>query len=108
MSGGSFSSFTLIHCNSSDSFFCESMNNNEKDSLLTELDDADRAYITDLFYGEIASKLQRLGARLGAVNCGFAGRQYINWVIHFRSAGSGFNIMDFEYDEEGAGLDLDL
>ena len=83
-------------------------NNNEKNFLLTELDDADRAYITDLFYREIVPKLKRLGARLGTVNCGFAGRQYINWVIHFRSAGSGFDIVDFGYDEEGAGTDLDL
>ena len=29
-------------------------------------------------------------------------------MIQFRSVGSFFEIVDFEYDEEGEGLDLDL
>ena len=75
---------------------------------LRELDDDDRIHITDLFFDEVVPKLRRLDARLGTVNCGFAGSRYVNWVIHFRSAGSGFDIVNFEYDEEGAGTDLDL
>lgn len=73
-----------------------------------ELDDGDRVTITDLFFEEIVPKLRKLDARTGTLNCEFAGEEYKNWSIHFRSAGSGFDIVEFEYDEEGAGMDLDF
>ncbi|MFC1869230.1 hypothetical protein ACFL0H_14020 [Thermodesulfobacteriota bacterium] len=80
----------------------------ELNHMLYELDDDDRGYITDLFFEEIVPKLRRLDARIGMLNCDFAGEKYKNWSIRFRSAGSEFDIVEFEYDEEGAGIDLDL
>ena len=62
----------------------------------------------ELFAKEIVPKLIRLHARMGMVNCEFGGEEYGNWQIRFRSRGSDFEIVDFEYDEDGAGLDLDL
>lgn len=73
-----------------------------------ELDDEKKAHITDLFFAEIVSKLKKLDARLGILNCEFAGKEYKNWNIEFRSEGSGFDIVDFYYDEDGASIDLDL
>jgi len=73
-----------------------------------ELDDEDRFHITEIFLREISPKLGRLGARMGTLNCEFAGKQYKNWNIQFKSAGSDFNIVDFIYDEDSAGIDLDL
>ena len=73
-----------------------------------ELDDDDKSRITDIFYEEIVPKLRKLDARLGNVNCDFAGEEYSNWTILFRSIGSDFEIVDFEYDEDGEGMDLDL
>ena len=75
---------------------------------LHELDDNDRVYITEIFVEEIIPKLRRLDARLGTLNCNFAGKQYQNWNIQFRSVGSDFEIVEFEYDEEGVGVDLDI
>ena len=77
-------------------------------SPLQELTDVDQGHIRTIFHEEIEPKLARLGARLGTLNCVFAGEQYKNWAIQFKSAGSGFGIVDFEYDENGAGIDLDL
>ncbi|MBN2061732.1 MAG: hypothetical protein JW882_15075 [Deltaproteobacteria bacterium] len=76
--------------------------------ILTELDDDDRIRIRDIFNNEINPKLQRAGARMGSLNCEFAGERYKNWNIIFRSVGSDFEISDFEYDEKGSGIDLDL
>ena len=76
--------------------------------ILCELDDEDKHHITDIFFREITPKLNRLGARLGTLNCEFAGNQYKNWNIEFRSVGSNFDIVDFVYDEECTGIDLDL
>ena len=73
-----------------------------------KLDDDAKIIISEIFHEEIAAKLLRLGARLGTVNCGFAGEEYSNWNIRFKSAGSDFFIDDFEYDEDGASIDLDL
>jgi hypothetical protein len=73
-----------------------------------ELDDEEKAHITDLFFSEIVTKLKRLDARLGTLNCEFAGNEYKNWNIQFKSDGSGFDIVDFYYDEDGALIDLDL
>lgn len=73
-----------------------------------ELDDEDKFHITEIFFKEVTPKLWRLGARLGTLNCEFAGDQYKNWNIQFKSIGSDFDIVDFIYDEEGSGIDLDL
>ena len=73
-----------------------------------ELHDEDRTHITYIFFEEIVPKLRKLDARIGNVNCDFAGEEYKDWTILFRSIGSDFEIVDFEYDEEGEGMDLDL
>ena len=49
-----------------------------------------------------------MDARIGTLNCEFAGEQYSNWNILFKSMGSDFEIVDFEYDEESYGFSLDL
>jgi hypothetical protein len=72
------------------------------------LSDEDKGYIMDLFYDQIVPKLTRLHARNGVVGCDFAGPRYTHWQIHFRSRGDDFEIVDFEYEEAGCGLDLDL
>ena len=74
----------------------------------TELDEDERAFITELFFEAVVPKLRNLHARVGTVNCEFAGEAYRNWNILFRSKGSGFHISGFEYDEEACGFDLDL
>jgi len=72
------------------------------------LSEEDEEYIRDLFYREIVPKLIRLHARNGVVGCEFAGPQFSGWQIQFRPRGEDFDIVDFEYDEEGCGIDLDL
>jgi hypothetical protein len=54
------------------------------------------------------SKLKKLDARLGTISCEFAGPEYAKWMIQFRSRGDDFEIVQFEYDETGAGMDLDV
>ncbi len=74
-----------------------------------ELSDEDREHIRTLFDAQVASKLGRLHARQGVLNCGFAGEAFRPWQVRFRSAGTGFEIVEFEYDEEGDDtFDLDL
>jgi hypothetical protein len=80
----------------------------KQDQTLHELDDEEKLHITEKFFMEITPKLERLGARLGTLNCEFAGAHYKNWNIQFRSRGSNFDIVDFFYDEDSAGIDLDL
>lgn len=80
----------------------------DNNSNQNELEDDDRAFISGLFLEQIVPKLAKLGARSGTLNCEFAGMRYKNWNIRFHSVGSGFDIAEFEYDEEGAGIDLDL
>ena len=53
-------------------------------------------------------RLIRNGARMGNLNCEFAGERFKNWNVQFKSVGSDFEIVEFEYDEEGDGIDLDL
>lgn len=79
-----------------------------KSSHITELDDDDIASITLTFFEDIVPKLARLNAKKGNINCDFAGKRYENWNIHFESIGSDFEIIEFEYDEESIGMDLDL
>ena len=77
-------------------------------SLINELSDDDKDYIREVFFEEVEQKLRNSHARLGTLNCEFAGEQYGNWNIRFKSMGSGFDIVEFEYDEEGCAIDLDL
>jgi hypothetical protein len=73
-----------------------------------ELSDEDREHLRELFFGDVVPKLIRLHARTGMVGCEFAGPQYEGWQIHFKSRGDDFDIVEFEYDEQGCGIDLDL
>jgi hypothetical protein len=79
----------------------------EKTRSQFELDDDDRIRITDIFLEEVVTKLKKMDARIGTLNCDFAGEQYRNWNIHFKSTGSDFEIVDFEYDEDSYGFSLD-
>jgi hypothetical protein len=76
--------------------------------IKTELSDEDRDHIREVFYDEIVPKLKKSHARLGMLNCDFAGEQYKFWNIQFKSVGSDFDIVEFEYDEEGCGIDLEM
>ena len=78
------------------------------ESCINDLDDEDKIYISELFFENIVPKLMRLSARIGTINCEFAGDKYKDWNLRFTSAGSGFDIVEFEYDEDGTGMDLDL
>ena len=75
--------------------------------LQHELDDDDKALITQIFFEEMVAKLKRIDARIGTLNCDFAGNQYENWNITFKSKGPGFEIVEFEYDEDSYGFNLD-
>lgn len=81
----------------------ESELNPQKDLTMDE-----KVHILTVFHEEIVPKLAKLDARLGILNCEFAGERYRNWSVQFKSAGSDFQIVVFEYDEEGAAMDLDL
>jgi len=76
--------------------------------LVEELDDDDKIYITEVFFEHIVPKLIKCDARLGNLSCEFAGEKYKNWMIRFQSKGSDFDIVEFEYDEDGESIDLDL
>jgi hypothetical protein len=80
------------------------------DSLkkLPALDEDEKIFLSELFQEQIAPKLVRLGARIGTINCSFAGEKYHKWNISFKSIGSDFMISEFEYDEDSASIDLDL
>ena len=73
-----------------------------------ELDDEEKDHIRAVFFDEIAPKLTRLHARIGTISCEFAGNQYRKWTIQFKSRGSDFEILSFEYDEDAESIDLDL
>ena len=75
---------------------------------LEELSHEDQEHIRTIFHEEIEPKLAKYDARMGNLNCEFAGAQYKNWSIQFKSVGAGFDIVEFEYDEDGEGLSLDL
>ena len=80
----------------------------QKDPPVEELGEDDREHIRAVFHEEVVPRLARLDARLGNVNCVFAGEAYRNWAVRFRSVGSDFEIVEFERDEGGEALDLDL
>jgi len=73
-----------------------------------ELTEEEKSLINEVFLEEVVPKLRELDARTGVLNCEFAGNAYKNWTITFRSRGSGFEIVDFEYDEESCGIPLDF
>jgi hypothetical protein len=73
-----------------------------------ELDEEAQEHIRAVFDDEVVPKLVRHNARLGTLSCGFAGEEYKNWTIEFRSDGNSFEIVSFEYDQEADVLDLDL
>jgi len=83
-------------------------NKKEHIFLEQELEDEDKEFIREVFSEEIVPKLIRYQARTGNLSCEFAGQQYRHWTIRFTSVGSGFDIAEFEYDEEACELDLDL
>lgn len=72
------------------------------------LTDEEKSEIRELFFEAMVPKLKKLDARLGTISCEFAGPQYSKWMIQFRSRGEAFEIVDFKYEEKGAGIDLDL
>lgn len=72
------------------------------------LTDEEKSEIQEVFFEEMAPKLRKLDARLGTLSCEFAGPQYSKWLIQFRSRGEEFEIVDFEWDEQGSGIDLDV
>jgi len=71
-----------------------------------ELDDDDKAHIAEVFDEDVVPRLMIMHARTGNINCEFAGEQYKNWVIEFRSTRFGFEIVDFEYDEDSRSFEL--
>lgn len=79
---------------------------NNRIHIKNKLNDDDKLHITEIFHEDVEPKLVIMNARAGNINCEFAGEQYKNWVIEFRSAGSGFKIIDFEYDENSRSFEL--
>jgi hypothetical protein len=77
-------------------------------ALRHKLTDEEKTEIQQIFSEVIVPKLRKLDARLGTISCEFAGPQYSKWMIQFRSRGEEFEIVDFEWDEQGSGIDLDL
>jgi hypothetical protein len=73
-----------------------------------DLTDEDKDHIRGVFREDIVPRLVKLHARRGNIGCDFAGPEYRKWVIQFTSRGEDFEIVDFEYDEDGVGMDLDL
>ena len=76
--------------------------------MANTLSDNEKELIREVFDREVVPKLKVLHARVGNLNCEFAGERFRHWSIRFRSAGSDFDIVGFEYDEDGTGIDLDL
>ena len=77
-------------------------------NTVRELSDEDQEHIRAVFHEEVVPKLVKLDARLGSLCCEFAGEQFKNWTIQFKSVGDDFEIVDLEYDEDGTGIDLDV
>ena len=74
--------------------------------LKTELNDDDKIHIIEIFNEDVVPRLMNMDARIGNLNCEFAGEQYKNWVIEFRSIRTGFEIVGFEYDEGSRSFNL--
>jgi hypothetical protein len=80
----------------------------DRQPIKKTLSDEERDHIRESFHESIVPKLKKAHARLGMLNCDFAGEQYKYWNIQFKSVGSDYDIVEFEYDEEGCGIDLEL
>jgi len=74
--------------------------------LKRELEDDDKVHITQLFEEDITARLMQMDARSGNISCEFAGAQYRNWVLEFKSSRWGLEIVDFEYDEDTRSFNL--
>jgi len=75
-------------------------------NLKHELDSDDRLLITEVFLNDVVDGLKRRHARTGVLNCDFAGEKYENWNLIFKSSGSDFVIVGFEYDEDSRSFNL--
>nr|HID58786.1 hypothetical protein [Desulfobacterales bacterium] len=71
-----------------------------------ELTDEDKAHIRKMFHEVMVPKLIKYNARIGNLNCEFAGDRYKDWNIVFMSDRSSFEIVEFEYDKDSRSLDL--
>ena len=74
--------------------------------LKRELENDDKVHITELFEEDISARLMQMDARSGNISCEFAGSQYRNWVLEFKSSRWGLEIVDFEYDEDTRSFNL--
>ena len=66
----------------------------------------DKMHILQVFDEDVAPRLIRMDAKIGNLSCEFAGEKYRKWVVEFRSNRSGFEIVDFEYDEHSRTIRL--
>lgn len=73
-----------------------------------EISEDDKFQIRAAFSEIVVPRLRRLDARTGALNCEFAGSEFKNWIVHFRSSGADFVITEFEYDETSVHVELEL
>ncbi len=74
--------------------------------LKGELEDDHKLHITERFEEDIAARLMQMDARCGNISCEFAGAEYRNWVLEFKSSRWGLEIVDFEYDEDTRSFNL--
>ena len=73
-----------------------------------ELDEEEKAFIRSVFFEKMVPRLKKLNARVGVIPCDFAGNKYKNWLIHFKSVGDGFEVVDFEYDPDTRPIDYPI
>jgi len=71
-----------------------------------QLTEDDRFNIMQIFSEEIIPKLRRMHAKIGTLNCDFAGDQYSHWNLLFESRRNDFVIVGFEYDADSNCFDL--
>ncbi|MFZ0449759.1 MAG: hypothetical protein WAL98_11010 [Desulfatiglandaceae bacterium] len=82
------------------------VSNHSRNHAREALSEEDKLEIMEVFSEKIVPKLKKLNARIGALNCTFAGPRYKDWLIHFKESGSDFRITEFEYDTDSRDLDL--
>jgi hypothetical protein len=70
-----------------------------KSNAEVSLTQEEKEHIKEVFYREMVPKLRLWNARIGTLNCKFAGEKYSNWTLLFKQArGFDFDIVGFEYD----------
>jgi hypothetical protein len=74
--------------------------------MVDELSEEDKLHIREVFAEEIEPRLIRMQARIGTLNCDFAGEKHKDWILYFKSNRSGFEIVDFEYDDSSRSIKL--